>query len=300
MKLLTKIRNYLNASANLKYQNDKILINEGIILSEIFKDKDINKLADIEFSVFSQFGDDGIIQYIVNNLQCSNNFFIEFGVGNYFESNTRFLMHKNNWSGFVMDGSLENISQLKRSYFYWQFELKAMNCFIDKNNINKLLNENAPKEVGILHIDLDGNDYWIWREIDLRPDILILEYNSLFGYDRPITIPYSPKFNRTSAHQSNLFWGASLKALYELSIDRGYSFLGCNSAGNNAYFVKRNLLNNKIREVSLEQGFVKSKYRESRNLNGELSYMSEEEIYEALKNKKVYNTKLKLEENLFA
>ena len=91
----------------------------------------------------------------------------------------------------------------------------------------------------MLHIYLDGNDYWIWKEINVvTPVIAILEYNSVFGVDRAITISDDRKFIRTKAHHSNLYFSASLRALYVLAKEKGYSFVGCNSARNNAYFVR--------------------------------------------------------------
>src|SRR5579859_5594583 len=60
-------------------------------------------ITNYEFKVFSQWGDDGIIQYLVNRLDIPNQTFIEFGTENYTESNTRFLLINNNWSGLVMD-----------------------------------------------------------------------------------------------------------------------------------------------------------------------------------------------------
>ena len=140
-----------------------------------------------------------------------------------------------------------------------------------------------------MHIDLDGNDYWIWKAIEIKPIILILEYNSIFGFNRAITIPYNPSFNRTSAHFSNLYWGASLKALYDLSVKRGYAFIGCNSAGNNAYFVRKDKMNECIKEISLEDGFVLSKYRESRNKSGDLTYLGGEERGEMIRGLSVFN-----------
>ena len=113
--------------------------------------------------------------------------------------------------------------------------------------------------VDLLHIDLDGNDYWVWKEIEIQPSIVILEYNSVFGLDRTITVPYRSNFNRTNAHFSNLYFGASLKAMYDLTVKKGYSFIGCNSAGNNAYFIRKDKMNGFVREVTLEEGYVLSK-----------------------------------------
>lgn len=252
-------------------------------------------LKDLEFSVFSQFGDDGIIQWLVNNLDIPNKTFIEFGVEDYSESNTRFLMMNDNWSGFVMDGSESNIAKLTSSYYYWKYGLNAKAIFIDKENINGLIQEQGfHKDLGLLHIDLDGNDYYIWEEIDvINPIIVIVEYNSIFGYERPISIPYDKNFYRTDAHYSNLYWGTSLCSLYDLAQDKGYSFIGCNSAGNNAYFIRNDKMNNEIKAVSLEDGFIESKYRESRDESGSLTYLSKPEAKKMLKCIDVYNTRTK-------
>ena len=97
-------------------------------------------------------------------------------------------------------------------------------------------------DLGLLHIDLDGNDYWIWKQIDkFAPRILILEYNSVFGSENSWTVPYQADFYRFNAHYSGLYWGASLPALVELSSAKGYDLVGCNSAGNNAYFVRKDV-----------------------------------------------------------
>ena len=163
--------------------------------------------------------------------------------------------------------------------------------FIDRENINGLLAlPRFDREVGILHIDLDGNDYWIWKEIDvISPIVVILEYNAVFGRDRAITIPYDRSFCRTRAHHSNLYFGASLLALQRLSAGKGYAFIGCNSAGNNAYFVRTDKLNDVVRETSLDQGYVDSKFRESRNAAGKLDFLAGADRLAAIRGMPVHN-----------
>lgn len=201
-------------------------------------------------------------------------------------------MMNNNWSGFIIDGSHSNIEQVINAEYFWRYELSAKAAFIDRENINALLRSfSMPQDIGILHIDLDGNDYWIWQEIDaVTPAVVILEYNSVFGAERAITVPYDKCFHRTKAHHSNLYFGASLRAIYELSDEKGYAFIGCNSAGNNAYFVKREAINDVVREISLEQGYVPSKFRESRDSHGNFSYLSGAERIKAIEGMPVYNT----------
>lgn len=279
---------------------DDLRINQGLLLSSSVCGKhNYRCLADLEFKVFSQFGDDGIIQYLTQNLKLDFRTFIEFGVGDYFESNTRFLLQKDNWSGFVMDGSDTNITRLRAAPFFWKHDLDAKAGFITKENISGLLNPYLARWGGVdlLHIDLDGNDYWIWQALDLQPIILILEYNSYFGSERAITVPYDAEFNRTTAHFSNLYWGASLKALFNLSTKKGFAFIGCNSAGNNAYFVRKDRLNERVKPISLEEGFVVSKYRESRDRSGALTYLQGSDCAEIIRGLTVFNTETQMIEN---
>lgn len=280
-----------NAIRTLIHPETQLLL-MGKQLAETMKNKkNITALRDIEFKVFSQWGDDGIIQWLAHHLEFPHQTFIEFGVENYRESNTRFLMMNDNWSGLVMDGSESNIAQIIHSEYFWKYELDAKAVFIDKENINSLLAASGfDKEVGILHIDLDGNDYWIWKEISvISPIVVILEYNSIFGIDRAITTPYDKTFFRTNAHYSNLYFGASLRALQKLSDEKGYAFIGCTSAGNNAYFVRRDKLNAEVREIALEKGYVLSKARESRDTNGKLTYLTGTHRAQVIKGMPVYN-----------
>lgn len=279
--------------------NDEKVLFGKILVNQILN-KEVTSLKDVEFKIFSQFGDDGIIQWLINNIDIDNEFFVEFGVENYKEANTKFLMFNNNWSGFVMDGSTENIENLKKQDYFWKYDLKAKDVFITKENINDLLLEqNINPNVGLLHIDLDGNDYYIFNEINcLNPNILILEYNSLFGIEREISVPYREDFYRTKAHYSNLYFGASLKALHSLAYKKGFVFIGCNQAGNNAYFVRKDKINSKIKEVFLEEGYVKSKFRESRDNNGKLNFLNKIEAYNQIKGIPIYNTNTKKMEKL--
>lgn len=289
-KLIKKFAEALGRTNNHRSETELLAI--GTMLSNqqyLMKSTNIN---DYEFKIFSQFGDDGIIQYLIKNITIQNEIFIEFGVENYLESNTRFLMMHNNWAGFVMDGSEKAMSSLEKQNWYWQHSLTNKAIFIDKDNINELLRNTGFSNIGLLHIDLDGNDYHILDELNLtniNPSILIMEYNAVFGKDRPITVPYDKSFIRTNAHYSNLYFGASLSALNHAASKKDYALVGCNLAGNNAYFVKNNLLNNRVKKVSVEDAYVESRFRESRNRDYSLSYLCGKQRYEKIKGLEVLN-----------
>jgi hypothetical protein len=232
-------------------------------------------LASVEFQVFSQFGEDGIVQYLITHVQDVPPTFIEFGVENYRESNTRFLLWHDNWRGLVIDGSAQYVREIRASEESWRFDLTSVDAFITAENINQLFREHGfTGEIGLLSIDIDGNDYWIWDAIDaVSPVIVVTEYNSVFGPHARVTVPYDPAFQRTRAHHSNLYFGASLAALRDLGERKGYVLVGCNSNGNNAFFVRADRLG-EVAAAPPGAGYVESRFRESRDEHGNLTFVS--------------------------
>ncbi len=251
----------------------------------------VRSLREPEFQVFSQWGDDGIIQYLTGRIDCPRTF-IEFGVEDYRESNTRFLMFNDNWTGLVMDGSERHIHQLRSQPYYWRYDLRSKVAFVTRENINELIaSEEMQGDIGLLHIDIDGNDYWVWKEISVvDPAIVIMEYNAVFGIERAITIPYRPDFVRDQGHYSCLYAGASLLSLCDLASKKGYSFVGCNSNGNNAYFVRNDKVG-RLNTLTPSEGYVESKFREGRDEQGRLTLLSGQKRLEVMRGLPVINTR---------
>jgi hypothetical protein len=276
----------------IKETNDPKLLALGSLLDKqqwLMSSTDLNHY---EFKIFSEWGDDGIIQYLIKYVPIESKSFIEFGVENYTESNTRFLLMNNNWSGFVLDGSEENMRSLKRRSWFFKYDLRCKAAWINRENINELLSESGFSNIGLLHIDLDGNDYFILESLDLsklNPSIIIMEYNFLFGKERAITTPYDPKFERRVAHFSNLYFGASLAALVHVASKKGYSLVGCNLGGNNAYFVRNDLLNDRIKKQEIGVAFKAGKFRQGRDRNNQLMYLSAQRELEMIKGLPVIN-----------
>ena len=235
----------------------------------------VYSLKDVEFKIYSQWGEDGIIQYLLSKIPIQNEVFIEIGVENYTQANTRFLLINNNWKGLVIDCSAKNIDYIKKDDIYWQHDLAALCHFITKENINDIIDSTGIKgDIGLLSIDIDGNDYWVWEAIHtVNPRIVICEYNSVFGNEQAIVVPYDTNFCRTVAHYSGLYFGCSLPALCKLAETKGYKFIGSNSSGVNAFFVREDLYqpfetNDRI------QGYIETKIRQSRDKQGQLTFVS--------------------------
>lgn len=233
------------------------------------------QLSGHEFQVYSQWGEDGILQHLVRTVPIARRVFVEFGVESYVESNTRFLLVNDQWSGLVIDGSEKNVNFIRGDDIYWRHNLKAVCSFVTRDNINQLLRENGlTGEIGILSVDIDGNDYWVWERIDVvNPAIVVVEYNARFGAERAVTVPYDPEFVRQNAHHSCIYYGASLAALVGLGRRKGYAFVGSNSAANNAFFVRRDLLPAGLPELTAAEGWRQWQFRESRDPQGRLTFL---------------------------
>lgn len=294
------IKNLLKVSGKSDHLITK-LENQAVLTGRLFaqmnrtREKEIlNDIHQAEFKVFSQWGDDGMIQFLVNYLDIpkSAEKFVEFGVENYTEANTRFLLINNNWQGLIMDGSDDNMNYVKQDDIYWRYQLEAKPVFVTRENINLLLSESGiTGEIGLLHIDIDGNDFFVWQSIHvINPIIVIVEYNSVFGSDKPWSVPYDKSFVRSKYHHSNLFWGTSLLSLCDLAKEKGYGFVGCNSNGNNAFFVRNDKLK-ELKTLTPDQGFVMSKFRESRDKEGNLTYVSGASRLDIIKGLDIYNTR---------
>ncbi|HEX8517700.1 MAG TPA: hypothetical protein VF868_15990 [Bacteroidia bacterium] len=286
-------RNYeLMLSQESEIEIVKMLLGKSLS-SQVKQMKSINSLHDVEFKVFSQFGDDGIIQYLINKIDIPDKTFVEFGVEDYYEANTRFLLMNDNWRGLIMDGSAENLQKIKQKNYQWKYDVLPLKAFIDMDNINELIaSANFGKDLGILSIDIDGNDYWIWKAIHVvNPVIVIVEYNSVLGFENPWTVPYDPKFYRGDAYFNNLYYGSSLLSLCDLAEEKGYYFIGCNSAGNNSYFVRKDKIGD-IKTYQAREGYVLSNFAESKNKEGKLSYLRGEARLASLKGLTIYNTRL--------
>jgi hypothetical protein len=235
-----------------------------------------HELRRAEFSVFSQFGEDGILQFLVQRVPIGREIFVEFGVEDYSESNTRFLLVHDNWRGLILDGGQGHVEFARRSGLSWRHDLDAVSAFVDRENIDSLIGAASIEgDIGLLSIDIDGNDLWVLEAIGVvSPRILVVEYNSTFGPDAAVTVPYDRGFRRGDAHFSHLYWGASLAALDRVAARRGYALVGGNSAGNNAFWVRRDVLA-EIPAVTIGDAYAPSRFRESRARDGSLTYVGD-------------------------
>ncbi len=237
----------------------------------------IASLQEVEFSVSSQWGQDGIVDWLIEraDIPAALHSFIEFGVESYRVSNTRFLLQTRNWRGLIMDSGSEALPSVKADGLYWKHDLTVKQAFITRENINDLMTSAGfSGDIGLLSIDVDGNDYWVWEAITaVNPVICICEYNAVFGDLHPVSIPYDPHFDRAKAHFSHLYFGASIAALRSLAARNREDYA--------QRFVDRSLHN--IRALP-------SRFRESRDRAGQLNYIGGLDRVQAIAGMPVVNT----------
>ena len=176
--------------------------------------------------------------------------------------------------GYIIDGEKKYIDYIKSTKdFYWKYSVEAVHSFITEENVEELLRKSGfDSDLGLLSIDIDGNDYWILKRIEYyKPRILICEYNPLFGRNEKVTVPYRPDFNRTKAHYSNVYYGASLQAMICLAEEKGYTFIGTCSNALNAFFVWNDLTEYLPSEiVNGEKPWYEYKYRQAKDRKGRI------------------------------
>jgi hypothetical protein len=220
---------------------------------------DINKSA--KKIMVSQQGEEGIIEYLFDKIGFTNKCCIEFGaIDGVRISNTYMLREKYDFTRYLIEGN-PNVKNNTNGE-------KIIKTLITPENINKILDEeNCPENLDLLSIDIDGDDYWVWKNMKHRARIVIIEYHCALPNDIPLAIvpstgdvksnevSYPNKGNYTKVTTRttalNAYYGANLKAMYNLAKSKGYKF--CTTLADNAIFIVEEEFHKlNIPEVSLE------------------------------------------------
>ncbi|MBI2626193.1 MAG: hypothetical protein HYW69_01195 [Candidatus Nealsonbacteria bacterium] len=214
-----------------------------------------------EFKVYSKHGGDGLLLYIFSKIGCQNRTFVEMGVEDGRECNTANLSLNFGWKGIIIDANKE---WMESAQIFYRDKLgrssgnvKAVHSFVTAENINETISKNGISgEIDMLSIDIDSNDYWVWKAINaVNPRVVVMEYNSALGL-KPITVKYNPNFHYQKAYKEHpLYFGASLAALAKLAKEKGYVLAGCDCHGHDAFFVRKDLAQGRFIELSPEEAF---------------------------------------------
>ena len=206
---------------------------------------DPKRLNRYEYNVFSQSGEDGILEEIFKRIETTNKFFVEFGVSNGLENCTAALLLAG-WKGRWIEGSDTFYKQIQKNFkvYIENKQLSVQNAFITAENIESLFaNLEVPKDFDLLSIDIDGNDFWVWKAIKkYNPRVVVIECNPFYGP----TLPWTMKYNPEHDWDRSTYFGASVKALEILGKEKGYTLVGCSIMGNDTFFVRNDLVKDKF------------------------------------------------------
>ena len=255
LKLSRKIRNFRNLFLESIKKRSlllyKIVIIPFSVLKFLYKknkkksyQKYSDKLDDInnyEFKKTSQNNEDGIIKNIFDRIKLEKVNFVEIGF-DYYENNSINFLDKAN-KGLFIDGSKDKIFKLKSimKLLYPFKNINVLSKFIDKDNLNEIINYYFNElEIDFFSIDVDGNDYYLFENLEIRPKIICIEYNFWFGPNIKCSIPYDKYF---IWEEGTLYSGASLNALCSLAKTKGYHLIALDSNCVNAFFIRSDLKN---------------------------------------------------------
>jgi hypothetical protein len=280
-----KIKNFLNFN---KRQLGEIQIEQSKK-----KYDQIKNIREAEIKIFSQFGEDGIINYLLYKLNINEKVkFIEIGTGDYEEANTRFLCENRVCSGLLID-KINDLKFIQKRDFFWKNDIYFYNQIITPSNISSVIkNYGFENNCNLLSIDIDGNDFWVLKNINLNKiDIVVAEYNPIFGPNLSLTVPQNDNFDRNKFNK--IFYGASITAIIGLMDSKGFIFVGANSACNNAFFVNKNkkefILNLEIEELKNYTNFtfreIKTNSVKENQLQNLIKKIENFEIYDLTKEK---------------
>jgi hypothetical protein len=237
--------------ASLQIQQ-KLLIQEN--RERVLREGKSLPLEDIECKIFSQNGEDGIISYLFSIVEPKTRRFFEIGIEKGTECNSANLAKNFGWSGWLVEGNASWAEQAQRHYnshpMTWTRDIKIISQYVTEENINSLIDKYEIKNnVDFFSLDIDSLDYWIFKKMqDIGARVVCIEYNASFGPDLSVTVPKDGAFY-------GVYSGASLKALVKLAKEKGYRFVGCNSTGVNAFFVRSDLAQKLLPEVPVTEGF---------------------------------------------
>lgn len=198
---------------------------------------EVTDLTSFELSIFSQNGEDGALLEILRRIGDGGRFFVEIGA-NSNEANCLLLADAFGWRGLFVDADEGEFATLQRKYSAGG-RVRVAQAFVTRENVVSVLRAaDVPKDIDVLSIDIDGNDYWVWQALTgYTPRVVIIEYNSGLSPERLLVQPYEPTrtWNRTD------FFGASLGALRRLAQSKGYRLVYADLTGTNAFFVRDDL-----------------------------------------------------------
>jgi hypothetical protein len=203
----------------------------------------LNEINNYEYKKTSQNNEDGIIEFIFSKIGLKKINFVEIGFDFYQNNSLNFLGKVN--KGLFIDGSEDKVIKLKSiiTLLYPFNNIGVIKKFIDKENLNSIIDDHFhnDEEIDFFSIDVDGNDYYLLENLEVRPKVICIEYNFWYGPNVKCSVPYDKNFIWEAG---STYSGASLNSLCELAKRKGYYLIALESHCVNAFFIRSDLKNN--------------------------------------------------------
>lgn len=223
-----------------------------------------------EFSVFSQNGEDGIIDFLLRQLTESNRYFVEIGTGNGLENNTTWLLARK-YAGLMIDGRTKNVECLAHTLLpalvLGQSTVTCECLFVTVDAVPDLAARLMVTDPDVFSLDIDGVDWYIAERLlqeGIRPKIFVVEYNATLGPDNSLAVSYRDDFDYQQLHDSLLYYGASITAWQRLFQRHGYRFVTVETNGVNAFFVRPDSFDPGFLEAIHGLPFQENRYQQRR------------------------------------
>lgn len=247
--MIFKIRDRFNAAVQIQQRQ---LYH---YYADCARNNQLSGIGNAGFRVFSQFEEDGKLLYIFSVLGMNHKTFVEIGSDDGINSNCANLAFNFGWHGLYIDGNAKGIERGKKFYARYpnpfNYSPKFICAKVTRENINELVKQGGLNgDIGLLSVDIDGNDYWVWDALEIvQPQVVIIETHIEFGYNN-IVVPYDANYMYPGKHPE--YHGASPVAMVNLGKKKGYRLVGANELGFNFIFIKNGLADELIPEVSIE------------------------------------------------
>lgn len=190
-------------------------------------------------SLYAQGTEEAILDRLLACLPAQHRYCVDIGASDGLRnSNTALLLREQGWQGLLVEGSRYRFDKLK-THFGGQAQVQISHTQVQPDTVQPLLAQaRVPEDLDLLSIDIDGNDYWIWRAItDWRPRIVVIEYNPYYAPPERWVMSFNPEHS----WDGSTYYGASLESLVQLGRAKGYELVCCDDMGNNAFFVRADL-----------------------------------------------------------
>lgn len=196
-------------------------------------------LSGLAPSLYAQGTEESILARLMERIAPANRYCVDIGASDGLRnSNTALLLREQGWQGLLVEGSAYRYGKL-RDHYGAAANVRLRQEQVQPDRIDALLAEaGVPADFDLLSIDIDGNDYWVWRGLTaFRPRIVVIEYNPYYAPPERWVM----RFNPEHAWDGSTYYGASLASLHHLGKAKGYELACCDDMGNNAFFVRQDL-----------------------------------------------------------